>query len=148
MGWGALPEVFDSTRENWQSEYAELKSLLTDAEYIAARGSVLNAHYTSPTVINAIYSGLAKLGFASGKILEPACGVGNFFGLLPEKMRKSQLWGVELDSLTGRIARQLYPNANIQIKGFEQTNFNDNSFDVAVGNVPFGNYTVNDKPYN
>lgn len=148
VGWGALPEVFDSTRENWQSEYAELKSLLTDAEYIAARGSVLNAHYTSPTVINAIYSGLAKLGFASGKILEPACGVGNFFGLLPEKMRKSQLWGVELDSLTGRIARQLYPNANIQIKGFEQTNFNDNSFDVAVGNVPFGNYPVNDKPYN
>lgn len=148
VGWGALPEVFDSAKENWQAEYAELKSLLTDAEYIAARGSVLNAHYTSPTVINAIYSGLARLGFVNGKILEPACGVGNFFGLLPEQMRQSQLWGVELDSLTGRIARQLYPNANIQIKGFEQTNFNDNSFDVAVGNVPFGNYQVNDKPYN
>lgn len=148
VGWGALPEVFDSTKENWQAEYAELKSLLTDAEYIAARGSVLNAHYTSPTVINAIYSGLAKLGFANGKILEPACGVGNFFGLLPEKMQQSQLYGVELDSLTGRIARQLYPNANIQIKGFEQTNFQDNSFDVAIGNVPFGNYQVNDKDYN
>ncbi len=148
VGWGALPEVFDSTRENWQSEYAELKSLLTDAEYIAARGSVLNAHYTSPTVINAIYSGLNKLGFENGKILEPACGVGNFFGLLPEKMRQSKLYGVELDSLTGRIARQLYPTANIQIKGFEQTNFNDNSFDVAIGNVPFGNYQVNDTTYN
>ena len=148
VGWGALPEVFDSTKENWQAEYAELKSLLTDAEYIAARGSVLNAHYTSPTVINAIYSGLAKLGFANGKILEPACGVGNFFCLLPEKMQQSQLYGVELDSLTGRIARQLYPNANIQIKGFEQTNFQDNSFDVAIGNVPFGNYQVNDKSYN
>ncbi len=148
VGWGALPEVFDSTKENWQTEYAELKSLLTDAEYIAARGSVLNAHYTSPTVINAVYSGLARLGFANGKILEPACGVGNFFGLLPEPMQQSKLYGVELDRLTGRIARQLYPNANIQIKGFEQTNFNDNSFDVAVGNVPFGNYSVNDKPYN
>ena len=148
VGWGALPEVFDDSKENWQSEYAELKSLLTDAEYIAARGSVLNAHYTSPTVIKAVYDGLARLGFENGKILEPACGVGNFFGLLPEPMRQSQLWGVELDSLTGRIAKQLYPNANIQIKGFEQTNFADNSFDVAVGNVPFGNYSVNDKPYN
>lgn len=148
VGWGALPEVFDDSKENWQAEYTELKSLLTDAEYIAARGSVLNAHYTSPTVIKAIYSGLAKLGFENGKILEPACGVGNFFGLLPEPMQQSKLYCVELDSLTGRIAKQLYPNANIQIKGFEQTNFDDNSFDVAIGNVPFGNYSVNDKSYN
>ena len=148
VGWGALPEVFDDSKENWQAEYDELKSLLTDAEYIAARGSVLNAHYTSPTVIKAVYEGLAKLGFENGKILEPACGVGNFFGLLPEPMQQSKLYGVELDSLTGRIARQLYPTANIQIKGFEKTNFADNSFDVAIGNVPFGNYSVNDKSYN
>ncbi len=148
VGWGALPEVFDSSKENWQAEYAELKELLIGEEYTAARESVLNAHYTSPTVIKAIYEGLSKLGFAGGKILEPSCGVGNFLGLLPEEMRNSQLYGVELDSLTGRIAKQLYPKANIQIKGFEETNFQDNSFDIAVGNVPFGNYSVFDPAYN
>ncbi|MCM1136808.1 MAG: helicase SNF2, partial [Clostridium sp.] len=148
VGWGALPEVFDKTKENWRAEYQELQSLLEPEEYAAARGSVLNAHYTSPTVIKAMYEGLRQMGFTGGKILEPSCGVGNFFGLLPEEMSQSQLYGVELDSLTGRIARQLYPKANIQIKGFEDTNFQNNSFDIAVGNVPFGNYGVFDAAYN
>ncbi|MBO6309844.1 MAG: DUF3848 domain-containing protein [Oribacterium sp.] len=146
-GWGAISQVFNSNNEKWSKEYEELRGLLTDAEYTAARKSTMNAHYTSPTVINAIYAGLEKLGFKSGRILEPAMGIGNFFGRLPETMANSRLTGVELDSLTGRIAQQLYPNANIQIKGFEKTGFSDNSFDVAVGNVPFGDYKLHDRRY-
>ena len=147
-GWGAIPQAFDINNDKWRTEYAELRTLLTPEEYAAARKSTMNAHYTSPTVISAIYEGLKNLGFESGKILEPAVGIGNFFGVLPEEMRNSQLFGVELDSLTGRIAQQLYPEADIQIKGFEQTAFADNSFDIAIGNVPFGDYKVNDRKYN
>lgn len=146
-GWGAIPQAFDASNEKWSREYEELKSVLTEDEYAAARKSTMNAHYTSPTVINAIYAGLEKLGFAGGRILEPAAGIGNFFGRLPESMSGSKLTGVELDSITGRIAQQLYQNADIQIKGFEETNFPDNSFDVAVGNVPFGEYKVHDRRY-
>ena len=147
-GWGAIPQAFDINNDKWRTEYAELRTLLTPDEYAAARRSTLNAHYTSPTVISAIYDGLKNLGFESGKILEPAMGTGNFFGAMPEDMRRSKLYGVELDDLTGRIAQQLYPSADIQIKGFEQTAFADNSFDVAIGNVPFGDYKVNDRRYN
>ena len=147
-GWGAIPQAFDMSNEKWKEEYAELKELLTPEEYSAARHSTMNAHFTSPVITSAIYEGLKNLGFESGKILEPAMGIGNFFGTLPEEMRNSKLYGVELDSLTGRIAQQLYQTADIQIKGFEQTNFADNSFDVAVGNVPFGDYKVNDRKYN
>ncbi len=149
VGWGGIPQAFDSENSQWSKEYGELKELLTEDEYRAASGSVLNAHYTSPTVIHAIYKGLENLGFESGNILEPSMGVGNFFGAMPEEMRKkSSLSGVELDSITGRIAQQLYPNADVQIKGFEKTNFSDNFFDVVVGNVPFGSYGVSDKRYN
>ena len=149
VGWGGLSQAFDSNNSQWSSEYKELKELLTDEEYTAAKGSVLNAHYTSPTVINAIYKGLETLGFEGGNILEPAMGVGNFFGTMPEEMRKnSHLHGVELDSISGRIAQQLYQNANIQITGFEKTEFSDNFFDAAIGNVPFGSYGVSDKRYN
>ena len=149
VGWGGLSQAFDGNNSQWTSEYKELRELLTDDEYTAAKGSVLNAHYTSPTVINAIYKGLETLGFEGGNILEPAMGVGNFFGTMPEEMRKnSHLHGVELDSISGRIARQLYQNADIQIKGFEKTEFSDNFFDAAVGNVPFGSYGVSDKRYN
>ena len=147
VGWGGIPQAFDSANNKWSKEYKELKELLTDEEYTAARGSTLNAHYTTPTVINAMYKALNNMGFKSGNVLEPAMGVGNFFGCMPEKMRESKLYGVELDSITGRIAQQLYPNANIQIKGYEQTDFPDNFFDVAVGNVPFGSYSVADKRY-
>ena len=147
-GWGAIPQAFDSRNDDWKNEYEKLKTVLDDAEYSEARRSTLNAHYTSPVVINAIYEGLANIGFEKGKILEPAMGIGNFFGVMPENMRGSELHGVELDDLTGRIARQLYPDADIQIKGFEKTAFENNSFDVVVGNVPFGNYKVNDKDYN
>ena len=147
-GWGAIPQAFDSSNDKWDKEYTELKELLTPDEYKAARESTMNAHYTSPTVISAIYDGLKKLGFENGKILEPAMGIGNFFGVMPESMRGSELHGVELDSLTGRIAQQLYPNAEIKIKGYESTYFPDNSFDVAVGNVPFGSYKLNDDRYN
>ena len=147
-GWGAIPQAFDFNNSDWKNEYEKLKTVLDDAEYSDARRSTLNAHYTSPVVINAIYEGLANLGFEKGKILEPAMGIGNFFGVMPENMRKSELHGVELDSLTGRIAKQLYPDADIQIKGFEKTTFANNSFDVVIGNVPFGNYKVNDKDYN
>ncbi len=147
VGWGGMPQAFDSANDKWSKEYKELKELLTDEEYTAARGSTLNAHYTTPTVINAIYKALDNMGFKSGNVLEPAMGIGNFYGCLPEKMQKSKLYGVELDSITGRIAQQLYPNANIQIKGYEQTDFPDNFFDVAVGNVPFGGYSVADKRY-
>ena len=147
-GWGAIPQAFDPNNADWKNEYEKLKNVLDDAEYSDARRSTLNAHYTSPIVINAIYKGLANLGFEKGKILEPAMGIGNFFGVMPENMRGSELHGVELDDLTGRIAKQLYPNADIQIKGFEKTAFANNSFDVVIGNVPFGNYKVNDKDYN
>ena len=147
-GWGAIPQAFDPRNDDWKNEYEKLKTVLDDAEYSEARRSTLNAHYTSPVVINAIYEGLANIGFEKGKILEPAMGIGNFFGVMPENMRESELHGVELDDLTGRIAKQLYPNADIQIKDFEKTAFENNSFDVVVGNVPFGNYKVNDKDYN
>ena len=146
VGWGGLPQAFDVENSSWQKEYQQLKSLLTDEEYAAARGSTLNAHYTSPTVIKAMYDALGKMGFQSGNILEPSCGVGNFFGCLPETMQGSKLYGVELDSITGRIAQQLYPDAKIEIKGFEKTSSKD-FFDVAVGNVPFGNYKVADRPF-
>ena len=146
VGWGGLPQAFDAENASWQKEYQQLKSLLTDEEYAAARGSTLNAHYTSPVVIRAMYEALDSMGFQDGNVLEPACGVGNFFGMLPESMSQSRLYGVELDSITGRIARQLYPDAQIEIRGFEKTSRKD-FFDVAVGNVPFGNYKVADKPF-
>ena len=149
VGWGGIANAFDSRKDDWSKEYNELKNLLTDEEYRAARASTMNAHYTSPTVIKAIYNGLANIGFEGGKILEPAMGTGNFFGAMPDTVRSnSELYGVELDSITGRIAKQLYPSANIQIKGYEQTSFENNSFDVAIGNVPFGGYKVNDADYN
>ena len=146
VGWGGLPQAFDAENASWQKEYQQLKSLLTDEEYAAARGSTLNAHYTSPVVIRAMYEALASMGFQDGNVLEPACGVGNFFGMLPESMSQSRLYGVELDSITGRMARQLYPDARIEITGFEKTNRKD-FFDVAVGNVPFGNYKVADRAF-
>ena len=146
VGWGGLPQAFDAENASWQKEYQQLKSLLTDEEYAAARGSTLNAHYTSPVVIRAMYEALDSMSFQDGNVLEPACGVGNFFGMLPEAMQSSKLYGVELDSITGRMARQLYPDARIEITGFEKTNRKD-FFDVAVGNVPFGNYKVADRAF-
>ena len=146
VGWGGIPQAYDGNNAQWSEEYQQLKSLLTDEEYAAARGSTLNAHYTSPMVIRAMYEALGNMGFQSGNILEPSCGVGNFFGMLPESMSQSRLYGVELDSITGRIARQLYPDARIEITGFEKTNRKD-FFDVAVGNVPFGNYKVADRAF-
>ena len=146
VGWGGIPEVFDENKPDWSKEYAELKALLTPEEYEAARGSTLNAHYTSPTVIKAIYEAVGSMGFEGGRILEPSMGIGNFFGLLPESMQGSQLHGVELDSITGRIAKQLYPEANITVAGFETTN-RPGFFDLAVGNVPFGQYQVHDPEY-
>lgn len=149
VGWGGIPQAFDSSNKDWQKEYAELRGLLTDSEYEKARGSTLNAHYTTPTVISAIYKALDGFGFKGGNILEPAMGVGNFFGAMPEDLRSnSSLSGVELDDITGRIARQLYQNANIQIKGYEETELPDNFYDVAVGNVPFGSYQVADTKFN
>ena len=147
VGWGGLPDAFDPDKGNWAKEYAELKGLLSEDEYAAARGSVLNAHYTSPTVIRAIYDAVEKMGFRSGNILEPSMGVGNFFGMLPDTMQDSRLYGVELDSITGRIAQKLYPQADITVAGFETTDRRD-FYDLAVGNVPFGNYKVADKAYN
>lgn len=146
-GWGAIPDVFDESKSDWAKEYVEMKAALTPEEYEAARGSTLNAHYTSPTVIRAIYEALGNMGFEGGRILEPSMGVGNFFGLLPESMAGSELHGVELDSITGRIAKQLYPEAKIKVAGFETTN-RPGFFDLAVGNVPFGNYQVFDPGYN
>lgn len=149
IGWGGLANAFDSGKADWSKEYTELKSILTPEEYSSARASTLNAHFTSYTVINSIYSALDNMGFKGGKILEPALGTGNFFGSMSEEMRNnSKLSGVELDSITGRIAKLLYPSANIQVKGYENTAFENNSFDVAVSNVPFGSYKVNDKDYN
>ena len=147
VGWGGVPEAFDPSKTAWAKEYAELKELLAPEEYEAARASTLNAHYTSPMVIRAIYEAVEQIGFRSGNILEPSCGVGNFFGMLPESMSESKLYGVELDSITGRIARQLYPNARIEVNGFEKTQYPDGIFDLAIGNVPFGNYRVSDRPY-
>ena len=147
VGWGGVADAFDETKDNWRSEYAELKGLLTESEYSSARESTLNAHYTSPTVIKAIYECVANMGFTTGNVLEPACGIGNFFGLVPEAMGKSKLYGIELDSITGRIAKQLYQNANIAVQGYEDSSLPDSFFDLAVGNVPFGNYGVSDKRY-
>lgn len=146
-GWGAIHDAFDESKSDWAKEYAELKAALTPEEYEAARSSTLNAHYTSPTVIRAIYEALGNMGFEGGRILEPSMGVGNFFGLLPDSMRNNELHGVELDSITGRIAKQLYPEAEITVAGFETTN-RPGFFDLAVGNVPFGNYQVFDPEYN
>ena len=146
VGWGGLADAFDPDKESWSKEYAQLKELLTPEEYAAARGSTLNAHYTSPTVIKAIYEAVGRMGFETGNILEPSCGVGNFFGMLPEEMQNSRLYGVELDSISGRIAQQLYPKADITVAGFETTDRRD-FYDLAVGNVPFGQYQVRDKAY-
>ena len=147
VGWGGLADAFDPGKDNWAKEYAELKGLLSEDEYAAARSSTLNAHYTSPTVIRSIYDAVERMGFRSGNILEPSMGVGNFFGMLPDTMQDSRLYGVELDSVTGRIAQKLYPDANIKVAGFETTDRRD-FYDLAVGNVPFGQYRVNDKAYN
>ena len=147
VGWGGLADAFDPGKDSWAKEYAELKGLLSEDEYAAARSSTLNAHYTSPTVIRGIYDAVERMGFRSGNILEPSMGVGNFFGMLPDTMQDSRLYGVELDSITGRIAKKLYPQADITVAGFETTDRCD-FYDLAVGNVPFGNYKVNDKAYN
>lgn len=147
VGWGSLPQVFEENNAAWADEFRELYETLSPEEYQAARASVLNAHYTSPTVIKAMYTAIENMGFRTGNILEPSCGIGNFFGLLPESMAGSRLYGVELDSITGRIAKQLYQNANIVIQGYEATSLPDSFFDVAIGNVPFGDYGVADKRY-
>ena len=147
VGWGGLSDAFDENKPAWAKEFAELYATLSPEEYDAARGTTLNAHYTSPTVIQAIYEAVGRMGFQTGNILEPSCGVGNFFGMLPEEMRGSKLYGVELDSITGRIAKQLYPKANITIAGFETTDRRD-FYDLAIGNVPYGQYQVNDRAYN
>ena len=139
--------MFDETKENWKKEYAELKELLTPEEYESAKSTVLNAHYTSPTVIQAIYEAVSRMDFTPGNILEPSMGIGNFFGLVPEPFSDSRLYGVELDQLTGRIAKQLYQKADITIDGFENTSYPDDFFDLAVGNVPFGEYKVHDRRY-
>ena len=146
VGWGGLADAFDPNKENWSAEYTQLKELLSEDEYAAARASTLNAHYTSPTVIRGIYDAVERMGFRSGNILEPSMGVGNFFGMLPDTMQGSRLYGVELDSITGRIAKKLYPQADITVAGFETTDRRD-FYDLAVGNVPFGQYKVNDKAY-
>ena len=147
VGWGGLADAFDETKANWASEYQELKSLLSAEEYDSARESTLNAHYTSSVIIKAIYDAMERMGFSKGNILEPAMGIGNFFGMLSENMQESRLYGVELDGITGRIARQLYPNADVKITGFEKTDYPNDFFDVAIGNVPFGQYKVADRAY-
>ena len=147
VGWGGLADAFDPSKDSWAKEYAELKGLLSEDEYAAARSSTLNAHYTAPVVIRSIYDAVEKMGLQSGNILEPSMGVGNFFGMLPDTMQDSRLYGVELDSITGRIAKKLYPQADITVAGFETTDRRD-FYDLAVGNVPFGQYKVNDKAYN
>lgn len=147
VGWGGLADAFDSSKANWADEYQELKSLLSPEEYASARESTLNAHYTSPVIIQAIYDAVGKMGFTKGNVLDPAAGIGNFYGCLPEGMKESRLYGAELDGLTGRIAKQLYPHADIKITGFENTSYPNDFFDVAVGNVPFGQYKVADKAY-
>ena len=147
VGWGGLADAFDSSKANWANEYQELKSLLSPEEYASARESTLNAHYTSPVIIQAIYDAVGKMGFTRGNVLDPAAGIGNFYGCLPEEMQGSRLYGAELDGITGRIAKQLYPHADIQITGFENTSYPNDFFDVAVGNVPFGQYKVSDRQY-
>ena len=148
VGFGGMAQAFDSENAKWEKEHTELKELLTESEYNSARGSVLNAHYTSPTVINSMYSALEQFGFEGGKILEPSMGIGHFFGVMPSDIKeKSELYGVELDEITGKIAKQLYPNTDIKIQGFEKIKFKDNQFDVAISNVPFGNYSLHDKRY-
>lgn len=147
VGWGGLADVFDESKSNWANEYLELKSLLSEEEYKSARESTLTSFYTSPVVIESIYKALNNLGFRHGNILEPSCGIGNFFGKLPDEMKDSKMYGVELDSISGRIAKQLYQNSNIAIEGYEETKLPDSFFDVAVGNVPFGNFKVVDKKY-
>ncbi|WP_425517516.1 N-6 DNA methylase [Paenibacillus agaridevorans] len=147
VGWGGIPQAFDDGNPQWEKEYAELRDLLDPEEYASARASTLNAHYTSPTVIKAMYECLERMGFRSGNILEPSCGIGHFFGLVPDSFKDSQLFGVELDSITGRIAKQLYPQASVAVSGFEQTHLPDSFFDLAIGNVPFGGYGVADKRY-
>ena len=146
-GWGGLSKAFDPDSPEWSKEYGQLKSLLTPQEYEAARSSTLNAFYTPPAVIRSMYQVLSNMGFSTGNVLEPSCGTGNFFGCLPEGMDNSRLYGIELDSLTGRIAQKLYPKAQIQIDGFERTSFPNDFFDVVIGNVPFGNYQVPDRRY-
>ena len=146
-GWGGLPDAFDENKDSWAQEYRELSELLTPAEYAAARESTLTAFYTPPVVIKAIYKALENMGFARGNILEPSCGVGNFMGLVPESMSESRFYGVELDSISGRIAQQLYQKQNISVTGFENTAYPDSFFDVAIGNVPFGQFKVQDKRY-
>ena len=148
VGWGGIPDAFELTKADWKKEYQELNEALTPEEYASARLSTLNAHYTSPAVIRAIYKVIGNMGFKSGNILEPACGIGNFFGLIPEMMSESKLYGVELDDISGRIARLLYPEAQIQITGYEKVDFQKDFFDVAIGNVPFGRYQINDPEYN
>ncbi len=147
VGWGGLADAFDSSKANWANEYQELKNLLSPEEYASARESTLNAHYTSPVIIQAIYDAVGKMGFTRGNVLDPAAGIGNFYGCLPEEMAGSRLYGAELDGITGRIAKQLYPHADIQITGFENTSYPNDFFDVAVGNVPFGQYKVSDRQY-
>lgn len=147
VGWGGLADVFDESKSNWANEYLELKSLLSEEEYKSARESTLTSFYTSPVVIESIYKALNNLGFRHGNILEPSCGIGNFFGMLPDEMKDSKMYGVELDSISGRIAKQLYQNSNIAIEGYEETKLPDSFFDIAVGNVPFGNFKVVDKKY-
>lgn len=148
VGWGGLADAFDPSKDNWAKEYAQLKELLAPEEYESAQSTVLNAHYTSPTVIKAIYDAVGQMNFTPGNVLEPSCGIGNFFGLAPAQLADAKLYGVELDSLTGRIARQLYQKADITIDGFERTDYPDDFFDLAVGNVPFGEYHVHDPRYN
>ncbi len=147
VGWGGLVEAFDSQNEKWAKEYAELKELFTPEEYTLAKASTLNAHYTSATVIKAMYQAIEHMDLKFKNILEPSCGIGNFLGLAPQSLKDVSMYGVELDSITGRIAKQLYQKANITISGFEKTNFKDNFFDIAIGNVPFGSYKVMDKKY-
>ncbi|HAB60403.1 MAG TPA: hypothetical protein DCE48_06835 [Lachnospiraceae bacterium] len=147
VGWGGLSQVFDKANDCYKDEYHRLLEALNEDEYRGARESTLNAHYTAPIIIKSIYETIERMGFRTGNILEPSMGVGNFFGLLPETCKQSQLYGVELDCISGRIARQLYPNANIQVKGYEKISFQNDSFDLIVGNIPFGNYKVEDKAY-
>ena len=147
VGWGGLADAFDEHKDNWHNEYEELKELLTEDEYNNAKASTLTAFYTPPIVINSIYQALQNMGLTQANIIEPSCGTGNFFGRLPESMENSKLYGVELDSITGRIAKQLYQDANIQISGYENADIPDNFYDVAIGNVPFGDFKVNDRRY-
>ncbi len=147
VGWGGLAQAFDDNRAEWSAEYTELKELLTPEEYASARATTLNAHYTSPVVIKAIYKALENMGFSSGNILDPGCGIGNFQGLVPDSMSDSKFYGIEIDPITGRIAQQLYQRNSISIQGYEDTALPDSFFDAAIGNIPFGGYSVVDKRY-